>query len=161
MPFYACSMYVGELCVGLALGDKGIKQMSGDIPVREMQNHHASEFPAGDFSGKEKIHSLMKNYQCTMLLPLLANTSYKTDGMGDIEPFENGVTLQLFIPIGHRRTLQMSEVMLNGEELSPSVTDGYELVCGSDGWHLFLNLPPKRTAGTFIYHVAAKYEIIK
>ena len=161
MPFHASSMHLGELCTGLALGDSGLRRMIGDMPLHEVSRHHISEFPSGDFPGQEALRRALKNYRFTTLHPLLANTDFQCDGLGDVEPFQNGVTLQLFIPVGHRRTLKMTEVLLNGVPLPESGADGYELVRGSDGWHLFLNLPPERTRRADLFFVLAKYDMAK
>ena len=96
-----------------------------------------------------------------MFLPLLANSNYIDKNIPEVEPFIYGVTLQMFIPIGHRRTLQMNTVLVNGEELAESPVNGYELIRGTDGWHLFLNLPPERTCRENIYHILARYDIVK
>lgn len=158
LPFYMSPMYIGELGAGLAVGDSGVNRMTGGVPLREMAKHSVCEFPAAEVPNSKNIEEFYKDYHAKMLLPLLANISY-TDGVKDVEPFQNGVTLQLFIPIGHRKNLRMSRVLLNGEELAESESDGYELVRGSDGWHLFLNLPPERTANENMYHILARYEI--
>ena len=162
MPFYASSMYIGELGAGLALGDSGIKRMTGGVPLRKMAEHCIREFPADKtLPGRKNIDNFLKTSKSEMFLPLLANSNYIDKNIPEVEPFQYGVTLQLFIPIGHRRNLQMATVLINGEELAESKVNGYELIRGSDGWHLFLNLPPERTCRENIYHILARYDIVK
>ena len=161
LPCLAYATFVGEMGAALAIGDSGIKQLAGSIPLREMEKHHISEFPAADIPGKKNIRSYLQNSRLTMLLPLMANVNYSQQTLPDVDPIRQGVTLQMFIPIGCRNDLQMTAVLFNGEKLAESTLDGYELVRGSDGWHLFINLPPERTCKTSMYHILAQYKITK
>ena len=158
MTFYATPMYLGELGAGLVLGNAGVRRMAGDMQLREMAEHHISEFPFEKLPYHKNIEKYCKKCKAEMFLPLLANSAY-SECPGDIENFQNGVTLQLFIPVGHRRTVKMSKVLLNGKELEESAIYGYELVRGSDGWHLFINLPPEFTVGENMYHILADYDL--
>ena len=160
MTFYVSPMYLGELGAGLALGKKGIHRMCGDIPLRETAKHHISKYPAAELPDSKNIKDYCKNCKGKMFLPLLANTAYLND-IADVEMLQNGVTLQLFIPVSHRRTVKMTKVLLNGKELEESAIFGYELVRGSDGWHLFLNIPPEITSSETIYHILANYDTDK
>lgn len=158
MTFYATPMYLGELGAGLVLGNAGVRRMAGDIQLREMAEHHISEFPVEKLPYHKNIEKYCKKCKAEMFLPLLANSAY-SECPGDIENFQNGVTLQLFIPVGHRKNVHMTKVLLNGMELEESAIYGYELVRGSDGWHLFINLPPEFTVGENMYHILADYDL--
>jgi hypothetical protein len=159
LPFYASPMYLGEMCAALALGPSGIKEMVGTIPLREMQNYPIKSFPVSIVNQEKVLYDNLTNAQSKMLLPLLANINYDDSKVKDIENIQNGLTLQMFIPIGRKRSISMTKVLLNGQELLESSSFGYQLIKGSDAWHLFINLPPKYTKNTKIYHIYANYQV--
>ena len=155
LTFYLTPMRIGEVGAALVLGNSGKQIMAGDLLLREMARHAASEFPAGEPACRRKLFGKLSEQ--SRLLPLLANTNYSED-IPDCGTLQEGICLQFFLPVGHRRNLRITECLLNGEKMAEGEEDGYELVRGSDGWHLFLNLSPKRTRHERLFHVLVHYE---
>lgn len=150
-------MHVGG---DVAIGNAGVKRMVGDLPLNEVHLHDARNFPTADIPGKKNIRAFLERGTERRFSPLLGNIAYQSMP-GEADPIKNGVTLQMFLPIGRRYKIAIKLVMVNGIELNPSPEDGYELIRGDDGWHLFLNLPPERTQNENIFHILAEYEVLK
>jgi len=143
---------LGKIGVALTIGFKGLKQLIGDIPIAELTQHPADVFPA-DTACRCAVS---QNVPGDKLAPLFHNP--EAENPPETELLQNGVRLQMFIPIGHRVRLAAEEICLNGKPLKASPTDGYELIAGSDGWHLFINVPPVKSRRLAIYHIQAKYK---
>lgn len=157
LTFCMTPMRQGEICAALVLGNSGKHQLAGNISMREMPEHQASEFPV-ELSQRKHREIASRLAGDFRLRPLLAGTNY-TDDLPECEALQQGLCLQCFIPIGHRRTVSILECLLNGEQMPEGTEFGYELVRGSDGWHLFLNLPPEKTKKLKVFHLILHYTV--
>ena len=88
-------------------------------------------------------------------------TKADADALPRMESPRLGMTLQMFLPIGHRKELNVRKLLLNGKEMPLSKDHGYELRRGSDGWHVFVNLPPEVTKKEKLFCIIVSYEIKK
>jgi hypothetical protein len=69
----------------------------------------------------------------------------------------HGIVLSSFIPVSPLRNVRMEDVRLNGLPLPADQKDGYELIRGTDGYHLRINVPPEKSVRLNLYFVTAGY----
>ncbi len=154
LSFYLGPMFEGRAGACLALGRDGVAKMAGSIPLRKMGEYPACTFPVECEAARRVLEGGRERFW----LPLMTKANAET--LPDVQAPELGMTLQMFLPIGHRKKLHVKEVQLNGVALQASRTYGYELICGSDGWHVFVNLPPDLTKTEKLFCIIVSYEIL-
>ncbi len=70
---------------------------------------------------------------------------------------QHGLVLCSYIPVGASRNVRLEEVRLNGFPRREDPRDGYELIRGTDGHHLRINVPPALSRRLKAYLVTARY----
>lgn len=146
---------VGRIGVALTLGISGERRLrnAGDSWGQDSQTlfRDLSSTPDFDFDAMRMFLAQGPEQRFSVVCDLPDLNS------DPIHLPQHGLVLSSYIPVGPSRNVYVEEVRLNGFPLQENSRDGYELIRGTDGYHLRTNVPPDLSRRLDLYVVTVHY----